>query len=138
MILEFPSPPPENARKAIGEVLREERHAQERTLADVAEDAAVSLPYLSEVERGRKDVSTDLLESISHALELEIAEVFERVARKLRATSMRGSQLSLRARPLVGAEHRIDDPVIESIWRPKNQGTVGVGANLFCTSTKVA
>lgn len=138
VIIDFPSPPLENAREAIGEVLREERHEQERTLADVAEDAAVSLPYLSEVERGRKDVSTDLLESIAGALELDIAEVFERAARKLRASSARGPQLSLRARPIGGSEHGVDDPVVQSIWRPQNQGSVGVGANLFCATSKVA
>ena len=90
-IIRFPVVAPttdhSNAREAIGMVLREERHAQRRTLADVAEHAAVSLPYLSEVERGRKDVSSELLHSISGALRIEVPEVLERAARILRAGS---------------------------------------------------
>ena len=40
-------------RVLLGEILRDERTSQDRTLADVAREAAISLPYLSEVERGR-------------------------------------------------------------------------------------
>jgi len=71
-------------RHAIGDVLREERHTQERTLAEVAEEAAVSLPYLSEIERGRKEVSSDLLEAVADALEISVADVLERAADRLR------------------------------------------------------
>lgn len=74
-------------RELIGEVLREERQRQERTLADVAESAAVSLQYLSEVERGRKDVSSDLLGAMHHALGLELADVLEGATRRLHARS---------------------------------------------------
>ncbi len=71
-------------RDALGEVLREERHRQGRSLADVADRAAVSLPYLSEVERGRKEVSSELLDAITTALGVETAEVIERTARRMR------------------------------------------------------
>lgn len=71
-------------RHAIGDVLRTERHDQDRTLADVAEEAAVSLPYLSEVERGRKEVSSDVLEAVADALEISVADVLERAADRLR------------------------------------------------------
>jgi transcriptional regulator with XRE-family HTH domain len=71
-------------RDVLGEVLRAERLAQGRTLSDVATDAAVSLPYLSEVERGRKDVSSDVLHSICDALELPVPVVLERSADRLR------------------------------------------------------
>ncbi len=74
-------------RDLIGEILREERHRQERTLADVAEAAAVSLQYLSEVERGRKDVSSDLLGAMHDALGLDLAEVLERATRRLQLRS---------------------------------------------------
>lgn len=67
----------------IGEVLREERHTQGRTLAGVAEDAAVSLPYLSEVERGIKEVSSDVLAAICDALDLSLVELLERSARRV-------------------------------------------------------
>jgi len=76
-------------REVIGEILREERLDQERSLADVADEAAVSLPYLSEVERGRKDVSSALLESIVRSLGLEMPDVLERTADRLRVGSKR-------------------------------------------------
>lgn len=85
-----PEPPP-RLRTVIGDVLRDERHRQERTLADVADAAAVSLPYLSEVERGTKEVSSDLLGAICDALELELADVLERSARRLRPQATGGS-----------------------------------------------
>jgi transcriptional regulator with XRE-family HTH domain len=91
-VLRFPSngrsdPPPETERglrTLIGDVLREERHRQDRTLADVAADAAISVPYLSEVERGRKEVSSDLLDAIGTALDLPLVEILERSAERLR------------------------------------------------------
>ena len=82
-------------REVIGDVLRDERNAQERTLRDVAEHAYVSLPYLSEVERGRKEPSSDVLASICAALEIPLAELLERSADRLRARAQRhgGAQL---------------------------------------------
>ncbi len=77
-------------RDVIGDVLREERHDQGRTLAEVADAAHVSLPYLSEVERGRKEVSSDVLAAICDALELPLVDVFERGADRLRARAQRG------------------------------------------------
>ncbi len=86
-------------RNVIGAVLRDERLEQGRTLADIAGDAAVSLPYLSEVERGRKEVSSEVLGSICDALDLPLVEVVERVAERLRvdASTQRGSGFQLRA-----------------------------------------
>ncbi len=51
-------------REAVGRELREERHRQERTLADVAEESGVSTQYLSEVERGRKEPSSEILGAV--------------------------------------------------------------------------
>lgn len=86
-------------RDVVGDVLRDERRDQERTLADVAEDANVSLPYLSEVERGLKDVSSDVLHSICDALDVPLADVLERSADRLRidAGSQRGTRFQLLA-----------------------------------------
>lgn len=87
-VVPFPSDRPSvGLRELVGEVLREERHRQDRTLADVAEEAAVSLQYLSEVERGRKDVSSDLLRAMHDALGLELADVLERATRRLHVRS---------------------------------------------------
>ena len=65
-------------RDALGAVLRTERLGQHRTLSDVALAARVSLPYLSEVERGRKEPSSELLAAICSALQLPLAELLQR------------------------------------------------------------
>jgi transcriptional regulator with XRE-family HTH domain len=75
-------------RDVIGRTLRDERLAQGRSLAEVAEEAAVSLPYLSEVERGRKEVSSDVLHAIHTALGLTLDEVLERAGRRLRSEAV--------------------------------------------------
>lgn len=84
-------------RDVVGEVLRDERQRQERTLTDVARGAAVSVPYLSEVERGRKEVSSDVLDAITRALGLELADVLERAARQLRPGTQGDLRVQLRA-----------------------------------------
>lgn len=72
-------------RQELGEVLRELRQAQGRTLRDLSAAAAVSLGYLSEIERGTKEASSELLASICTGLDVPLssvlAEVSERVAR---------------------------------------------------------
>ena len=62
-------------RTHIGQTLRTARVAQERTLRDVAKEARVSLGYLSEVERGQKEASSELLNSICSALNLSLSSV---------------------------------------------------------------
>jgi transcriptional regulator with XRE-family HTH domain len=70
-------------REQLGEVLRAQRTAQSRTLRDVAAEANVSLGYLSEVERGQKEASSELLDSICVALGLPLWQVLRLVARDL-------------------------------------------------------
>ena len=70
-------------REAVGQQLRDERHRQERTLTDVAERAGISTQYLSEVERGRKEPSSEILGAVSGALGLRLVEVTSRVSRSL-------------------------------------------------------
>lgn len=67
-------------REAVGERLRRARAAQSRTLRDVSHAARVSLGYLSEVERGRKEASSELLASICDALDLPLPELLVTVA----------------------------------------------------------
>ncbi|GAA2497912.1 helix-turn-helix transcriptional regulator [Streptomyces gobitricini] len=62
-------------RHVVGGVLRRERLAQERTLKDVAEAAKISVPYLSELERGRKEASSEVLAAAAHALGLGLADL---------------------------------------------------------------
>jgi len=77
-------------REAVGGVLREERSTQERTLADVAGDAGVSVQYLSEVERGRKEPSSEVIEAVAGALGLRLVDLTARVTRRLAATEVSG------------------------------------------------
>ena len=62
-------------RAMLGRVLRRVRQEQRRTLADVARAAKVSMPYLSEVERGRKEASSEVLAAICDALAIELSDV---------------------------------------------------------------
>ncbi|MEV0085908.1 helix-turn-helix transcriptional regulator [Saccharopolyspora sp. NPDC050642] len=73
-------------REAVGERLRRARTAQSRTLRDVSRAARVSLGYLSEVERGRKEASSELLASICDALDLPLPELLVTVAGDLDET----------------------------------------------------
>jgi DNA-binding XRE family transcriptional regulator len=67
-------------RESVGRELREERQASEKRLVDVAQDAGVSPQYLSEVERGLKDPSSELLAAIAGALGMSVADLATRVA----------------------------------------------------------
>ena len=62
-------------REVIGDVLRRARVDQGRTLREVSDSARVSLGYLSEVERGRKEPSSELLGSICGALDIPLSRV---------------------------------------------------------------
>ncbi|MFT4265443.1 MAG: helix-turn-helix transcriptional regulator [Nocardioides sp.] len=72
-------------REAVGRELRGERLRQERTLADVAGEAGVSTQYLSEVERGRKEPSSEVVEAVGGALGLGLLDLTTRVSEQLRA-----------------------------------------------------
>lgn len=71
-----PAPRPEPPlRVLVGAVLRRHRERQGRTLRDVAEAARVSVPYLSEVERGRKEASSEVLGAVCRALGLRLVDL---------------------------------------------------------------
>ncbi|MEI7033195.1 helix-turn-helix transcriptional regulator [Streptomyces pratensis] len=79
-----PPPPPEPLwRDLVGDVLRRERRAQGRTLKDVAEAARISMAYLSEVERGRKEASSEVLAAAARALGLSLADVLALAGERL-------------------------------------------------------
>jgi transcriptional regulator with XRE-family HTH domain len=71
-------------RTQLGNTLRGHRLRQRRTLRDVSGAARVSLGYLSEVERGQKEASSELLASICDALEVELADLLAEVSLELR------------------------------------------------------
>ncbi len=70
-------------RQEIGDVLRDARREQGRTLREVSSVARVSLGYLSEVERGQKEASSELLASICGALEVPLSSVLHRVSQRV-------------------------------------------------------
>lgn len=78
-------------RDLVGDVLRRERLAQERTLKDVADAARISMPYLSEIERGRKEASSEVLAAAAQALGLGLGDLLslarEELARVTRRTA---------------------------------------------------
>ncbi|WEV66852.1 helix-turn-helix transcriptional regulator [Bifidobacterium sp. ESL0769] len=67
-------------REAIGHVLRDLRTRDHKTLREVSEKAGVSLGYLSEVERGQKEASSELLASIAESLGLSTSQMLRMVA----------------------------------------------------------
>src|SRR5438552_9218858 len=71
-------------RQVVGETLRALRLRQRRTLREVSSSARVSLGYLSEVERGQKEPSSELLAAICGALDVELSELFAEVSQTLR------------------------------------------------------
>jgi transcriptional regulator with XRE-family HTH domain len=94
-------------REALGDSLRRTRVAQSRTLREVSSSARVSLGYLSEVERGRKEASSELLAAICDALEVPLSTVLYEVSETLsdsaedrsapaaRSAATSGTQVSL-------------------------------------------
>ena len=72
-------------RDVLGEVLRRERLDQQRILTEVAATADVSPQYLSEIERGRKEPSSEILGSVTDALGLDLRDVVHRVGERLGA-----------------------------------------------------
>jgi XRE family transcriptional regulator, stress-response regulator len=67
-------------RRLLGEVLRAQRMRQGRTLRQVSADARVSLGYISEIERGQKEASSELLASICSALDVPLSEILSEVS----------------------------------------------------------
>lgn len=71
-------------RQVIGETIRGVRLRQRRTLRQVSASARVSLGYLSEIERGQKEASSELLAAICDALDVRLSDVFAEVSDTMR------------------------------------------------------
>lgn len=78
-----PDAPEPLLRDLLGDQLRTERRRQDRTLSDVASAAGISTQYLSEIERGRKDPSSEVLAAVGGALGLGLLDLTVRAARSL-------------------------------------------------------
>lgn len=88
----------------MGEVLRRHRREQGRTLAEVAREACVSMPYLSEVERGRKEPSSEILAAVCDSLRIDLADLLAEV----------GHDLTVDRAPVL----RLDQARLERATRP--------------------
>ena len=70
-------------RQLIGDVLRSTRMRQGRTLRQVSADARVSLGYISEIERGQKEASSELLAAVCAALEVPLSSLLREVSDRM-------------------------------------------------------
>lgn len=70
-------------RIALGEVLRETRNEKKLTLRQAAAGATMALGYLSEIERGKKELSSEILETLAGALSIESHELVFKAALKM-------------------------------------------------------
>jgi transcriptional regulator with XRE-family HTH domain len=86
-VIRFPAPsaarPEPLWREVVGAQLRDERALRDQRLIDVAARAGVSPQYLSELERGRKDASSEVLAAVTGALGLSVRELTHRAGRRL-------------------------------------------------------
>ena len=95
-------------RRLLGDVLRRQRQRQGRTLREVSSSARVSLGYLSEVERGQKEASSELLSAICDALDVRMSELMREVSDELSLAELAASATAdepVRApvRPMLGS-----------------------------------
>lgn len=81
-------------RRLLGDVLRRQRQRQGRTLREVSSSARVSLGYLSEVERGQKEASSELLAAICDALDVRMSDLLREVSDELALAELAQSAAS--------------------------------------------
>jgi transcriptional regulator with XRE-family HTH domain len=100
-------------RHLLGDVLRRLRLRQGRTLREVSAAARVSLGYLSEVERGQKEASSELLTAICAALGTPLSQVFREVSDNFALAELQSEPVLTGGRePLLSTpEHAADTPV---------------------------
>jgi len=122
-----PAPDPGSWRKAIGRRLREAREDAGLRLIDVARSARVSPQYLSEVERGRKEASSEVLQAVTGALGMTLVELAGGVARDLaRALGGPASAPTSSVRPSLeltsSPASSLVDPTAGGLSRPRATG----------------
>jgi transcriptional regulator with XRE-family HTH domain len=94
-------------RDVLGRTLRELRHEQGERLVETAARAGISPQYLSEVERGRKDPSSEMLAAIAGALGTDLVDLTRRVADELGGRRLRVVDLTPRAAPDVERQYEL-------------------------------
>jgi transcriptional regulator with XRE-family HTH domain len=104
-------------REVIGDVLRRARTTQRRTLREVSDAARVSLGYLSEVERGRKEASSELLSAICDALDVPLSQLLVDAGEQLaRANGAQGlSKVATASAANIDASTKVVIPPVVSM-----------------------
>ncbi|PUA79172.1 helix-turn-helix domain-containing protein [Nocardioides currus] len=97
-------------RRLLGDVLRSERMQRGMTLREVSAEARVSLGYISEIERGQKEASSELLASLCMAMDLPLSDVLREVSDAV-ALEERALALHIEATPIASARPAADDVV---------------------------
>jgi transcriptional regulator with XRE-family HTH domain len=98
-------------RRLLGDVLRQRRQTQGRTLREVSAEARVSLGYLSEVERGQKEASSELLSAICEALGVRMSDLMREVSDSLAVAEL-ASTTNVRSLESVSAPVPSDRPEV--------------------------
>ena len=93
-------------RRVLGDTLRGRRLRQRRTLREVSGAARVSLGYLSEVERGQKEASSELLASICEALDVKMSDVLSEVSETMRRSERAAEVARMPGRVMIPAPAR--------------------------------
>ena len=108
-------------RRLLGEVLRGRRMEQGRTLRQLCADARVSLGYISEIERGQKEASSELLAAICTALDVPLSEILSEVAD---AVALEEAAMAVRLQ----AVELVDVSTQQLVARPAADGDVVASA----------
>src|SRR5881628_2277356 len=116
------APRPPLLRDVLGEQLRRLRHEQRRTLADVAAAAALSLAYLSEVERGRKEISSEVLAALCEALGISLADLLAMVRDAMRPVAPDRAVIRVAATRRHGAAGQVGGVLPFGLARPPAVG----------------
>lgn len=112
-------------RRVLGDTLRGRRLDQHRTLREVSTEAKVSLGYLSELERGQKEASSELLASICDALGVQMSDVLRDVSDTLALAEEMEGVLA----PVSGpAEQVAAEPAPQQLGTVTNSVAVGRGS----------
>ncbi len=128
-------------RHLLGDVLRRLRLRQGRTLREVSAAARVSLGYLSEVERGQKEASSELLAAICSALETPLSQVFREVSDNFALAELQSEPVLAGARePALAAPSasRIDTQVASQAYTAGRPGlSLGAGRGIAAGASPV-
>lgn len=115
-------------RRVIGDALRARRQGQHRTLREISTAANVSLGYLSEIERGQKEPSSELLAAICQALGFRLSEVLREASHHL-AQLEQADQLLPEAAPADALAEEFSQVAAESLGSPGPDVPVQPGAD---------